>query len=167
MAYISKKLYSIFQAKANQGDKTVASFLNQLNEMSQEEAEAQINMPLKGKKTPLNTNDTPTNNSKETSKDSVAEEATNLVDSGEYSSYDDAYNMLTKKSLRQSFFSKEVQKLPETYQSDDIIIQTLENAGFEVSKVEKDRVVVKAMGNEVSIPIERIGEQIKLRKEIK
>ena len=57
--------------------------------------------------------------------------------------------------------------MPESFENDDILIQTIENAGFEVSKVDKGGVVVKINGNEVTIPIERAGEQIKLRKGIK
>lgn len=165
MAYVGKKLYSILQGKAQSGDKKVMALLNQLSEMSQEAAEAQINMIMKGEKKPIETTDEPS--VKNENVDSVAIKARDLVDSGEFNDYDQAYNMLTKQGLRQKETQNAFEKLPESYENDDILIQTIENAGFAVSKVEKDSIVVKIGGNEVPIPIERAGEQIKMRKGIK
>jgi len=164
MAYVGKKLYSILQSKAQGGDKKVMALLNQLNEMPQEAAEAQINMIMKGEKKPIETTDEP---SAKSSVDPTADKARDLVDTGEFSDYDQAYNMLTKQSMRQKQTQNAFDQLPESFENDDILIQTIENAGFEVSKVDKDGIVVKINGNEVTIPIERAGEQIKLRKGIK
>lgn len=164
MAYVGKKLYSILQSKAQGGDKKVMALLNQLNEMPQEAAEAQINIIMKGEKKPIETTDEP---SAKSSADPTADKARDLVDTGEFSDYDQAYNMLTKQGLRQKQTQNAFDQLPESFENDDILIQTIENAGFEVSKVDKDGVVVKINGNEVTIPIERAGEQIKLRKGIK
>lgn len=164
MAYVGKKLYAILQGKANQGDKKSSALLNQLNEMPQEEAEAQISIIMKGTKKASETNDEPTN---DTASDPVAEKARDLVDSGEFSDYDQAYNLIVKQGIRQNSFQKSVNELPSDYSSDDILISTFKNAGFEVVKVDKNSIVVKVMGSEIPLPIERVGEQIKLRKENK
>ena len=165
MAYVGKKLYSILQSKAQGGDKKVMALLNQLNEMPQEAAEAQINMIMKGEKKPIETTDEPS--AKKDNIDNISLKARDLVDSGEFSDYDQAYNMIVKQGLRQKETQNAFNKLPESYDNDDILIRTIENAGFEVSKVEKNSIVVKINGNEVPIPIERAGEQIKMRKGIK
>lgn len=164
MAYVGKKIYAILQSKANQGDKKSLALLNQLNEMPQEEAEAQISVIMKGTKKASETTDEPTN---DTTSDPVAEKARDLVDSGEFSDYDQAYNMIVKQGIHQNSFQKSVNKLPSDYSSDDILISTFKNAGLEVVKVDKNSIVVKVMGSEISLPIERVGEQIKLRKENK
>jgi len=172
MAYVSKKMYAILQSKANQGDKRVVGFLHQLTDMKQEEAEAQIRMFLKDDKSGIETNDVPEEEKPNNEdNDPIAERARELVDSGEFEDYDDAYNLLTKQNIKKRSTENEVtekmNKLPEMYDSDDILIDTLTKDGFEVVRLEKDKLVINISGNEYSLPIERDEEKIKIRKEIK
>lgn len=172
MAYVSKKMYAILQSKAQQGNNKVKAFLSQLTDMKQEEAEAQIRMFLKDDKSAIETNDAPEepkpNNE---DNDPISVKARELVDSGEFEDYDEAYNLLTKQGRKQKAKSEEITEkmssLPDIYDSDDILIDTLTKDGFDVVRLEKDKLVVNIGGEEYSLPIERDENKIKLRKEIK
>lgn len=172
MAYVSKKMYAILQSKAQQGNNKVKAFLSQLTDMKQEEAEAQIRMFLKDDKSAIETNDAieePKPNNEDN--DPISVKARELVDSGEFEDYDEAYNLLTKQGRKQKAKSEEITEkmssLPDIYDSDDILIDTLTKDGYNVVRLEKDALVVNIGGEEYSLPIERDENKIKLRKEIK